>query len=181
MKKMSVKTIVAIGIGAAVFFVLGRFVAIPSPVPNTSINIQYSVLAVFAALYGPIAGVLIGFIGHTLIDATSYGPWWSWITASSIFGLLAGFADKKLTIENGEFDTKDTIYFNVVQIIAHVVAWIGIAPTLDIIIYAEPLEKVYLQGAVACISNIITTGIVGTLLLKAYAKTRIKSNSLTKE
>ena len=37
MKKFSVKTIVAIGIGAALFFVLGRFVAIPSPVPNTNI------------------------------------------------------------------------------------------------------------------------------------------------
>ena len=31
----SSKTFVAIGIGAALFFVLGRFVAIPSPVPNT--------------------------------------------------------------------------------------------------------------------------------------------------
>ena len=35
-KKFSVKTIVAIGIGAALFFVCGRFIAIPSPVPNTS-------------------------------------------------------------------------------------------------------------------------------------------------
>lgn len=33
----SIKTFVAIGIGAALFFVLGRFVAIPSPVPNTNI------------------------------------------------------------------------------------------------------------------------------------------------
>ncbi|MDD3428935.1 MAG: ECF transporter S component, partial [Oscillospiraceae bacterium] len=40
MKKMSIKTVVAIGIGAAIFFVLGRFVSIPSPVPNTSINLQ---------------------------------------------------------------------------------------------------------------------------------------------
>ena len=31
-----IKTVVAIGIGAALFFVLGRFVAIPSPVPNTN-------------------------------------------------------------------------------------------------------------------------------------------------
>ena len=44
MKKFSVKTIVAIGIGAALFFVLGRFVAIPSPVPNTSISVQYGLL-----------------------------------------------------------------------------------------------------------------------------------------
>ena len=31
-KNNSIKTVVAIGIGAALFFVLGRFVAIPSPV-----------------------------------------------------------------------------------------------------------------------------------------------------
>ena len=41
----SIKTVVAVGIGAALFFVLGRFVAIPSPVPNTNISLQYAVLA----------------------------------------------------------------------------------------------------------------------------------------
>ena len=35
----SIKTVVAIGIGAALFFVLGRFVAIPSPVPNTQTSV----------------------------------------------------------------------------------------------------------------------------------------------
>ena len=41
-KNNSIKTVVAIGIGAALFFVLGRFVAIPSPVPNTNISLQYA-------------------------------------------------------------------------------------------------------------------------------------------
>ena len=41
----SIKPVVAVGIGAALFFVLGRFVAIPSPVPNTNISLQYAVLA----------------------------------------------------------------------------------------------------------------------------------------
>ena len=48
-----IKTFVAVGIGAALFFVLGRFVAIPSPVPNTNISLQYAVLALLAAMYGP--------------------------------------------------------------------------------------------------------------------------------
>lgn len=38
MKKFSVKTVVAIGIGAALFFVLGK-IAIPSFVANTNISI----------------------------------------------------------------------------------------------------------------------------------------------
>ena len=35
----SIKTVVAVGIGAALFFVLGRFVAIPSPVPPTPTSV----------------------------------------------------------------------------------------------------------------------------------------------
>lgn len=69
----SIKTVVAVGIGAALFFVLGRFVAIPSPVPNTNISLQYAVLALLATMYGPVAGGLIGFIGHALIDLS-----WGW-------------------------------------------------------------------------------------------------------
>ena len=34
MKKMSIKTVVAVGIGAALFFVLARFVSIPSGMPE---------------------------------------------------------------------------------------------------------------------------------------------------
>ena len=58
MKKFSIKTVVAIGIGAALFFVLGRFVFIPSGIPNTNICLQYAVLGLLAAMFGPIAGGL---------------------------------------------------------------------------------------------------------------------------
>ena len=84
MKKNSIKSVVAVGIGAALFFVLGRFVAIPSGIPNTNISVQYAVLGMLATMYGPVAGALIGFIGHTLIDLSWGGsPWWSWVIAST--------------------------------------------------------------------------------------------------
>lgn len=44
-KELSVKTIVAIGIGAAVFVILGRFAIIPTPVPNTNLETSYPFLA----------------------------------------------------------------------------------------------------------------------------------------
>ncbi len=50
MKKLSVKSVVAIGIGAALFFVLGK-ISIPTPVPNTYISLQYAIQAVFATLF----------------------------------------------------------------------------------------------------------------------------------
>ena len=179
MKKLSVKSVVAIGIGAALFFVLGK-ISIPTPVPNTYISLQYAILAVFATLFGPIAGVLIGLIGHTLIDMTSYGPWWSWIIASGFVGIVIGPVTMKMDINEG-LDTKKIVMFNVAQIIAHLLAWGVVAPVLDIVIYAEPVEKLFAQGLVAGIANIITTGVVGTILLIAYAKTIVKKGSLEKE
>ncbi len=179
MKKLSVKTVVAIGIGAALFFVLGK-ISIPTPVPNTYISLQYAIEAVFATLFGPVAGLLIGLIGHTLVDATSYGPWWSWIIASACVGLIIGLITMKLDINEG-INTKKIVTFNVAQIIAHLLAWGLIAPVLDIVIYSEPLEKLFAQGLMAGVANIITTGVVGTLLLIAYAETVVKRGSLKKE
>ena len=91
--KLSIKTIVAIGIGAAVFMILGRFGSIPTGIPNTNIETCYAFLALMAILYGPFAGVAIGFIGHALKDLVFSGlPWFSWVIASAIVGLIIGSA-----------------------------------------------------------------------------------------
>ena len=90
-RRLGIQTIVAIGIGAAVFMILGRFGAIPTGIPNTSIETAYAFLALMAVLYGPVAGFSIGFIGHTLKDLTTYGsPWFSWILASAVVGFFEG-------------------------------------------------------------------------------------------
>ena len=175
----SIKPVVAVGIGAALFFVLGRFVAIPSPVPNTNISLQYAVLALLAAMYGPVVGGLIGFIGHTLIDLSWGGsPWWSWVIAS---GVVVGLFSKKLNLQEGEFSKKQVAFFALANIVAHLLAWILVAPVLDIAIYAEPVKKVFAQGAFAAVSNSITAVVVGGLLVLAYTRTIAKKGSLDQE
>jgi len=182
MKKFSVKTIVAIGIGAALFFVLGRFVSIPSPVPNTSITTQYGLLAFMAVVYGPVAGALIGFIGHTLIDfAAGWGIWWSWVIASAVFGLLVGLGTKALKLEEGEIGKKGLIKFNIVQLVSHLISWMLVAPVLDVYMMGEPWDKLISQGLMAGLGNAVTTAIVGSLLCVAYAATKTKAGSLSKE
>ena len=178
----SIKTVVAIGIGAALFFVLGRFVAIPSPVPNTNISLQYAVLALLAVMYGPVAGGLIGFIGHTLIDLSWGGtPWWSWVITSAFVGVIVGLFAKKLNVQEGEFGKGKVALFTIANIAAHVIGWIVVAPVLDILIYAEPANKVFAQGAFAAISNTITAVIERGLLVLAYTKTIAKKGSLDQE
>ena len=143
MKKFSVKTIVAIGIGAALFFVLGRFVAIPSPVPNTNIATQYGLLAFMSVVFGPVAGALIGLIGHALIDFSyGWGIWWSWVIASGVFGLLVGLGAKVLKINEAEIGKKGLIKFNITQVVSHVICWGAVAPILDIVMFQlwEPIR-----------------------------------------
>ena len=182
MKKFSVKTIVAIGIGAALFFVLGRFVAIPSPVPNVTISVQYGLLGFLAIVFGPLAGALVGLIGHALIDFSyGWGVWWSWVIASGVFGLLVGLGAKVLKLQEGEIGKKGLIQFNIIQLVSHIICWGVVAPVLDILIYSEPLDKLFAQGLMAGISNAVTTAIIGSLLCVAYAATQTKAGSLSRE
>lgn len=174
MKKLTVKSVVLTCIGAAMFFLLGR-ISIPTPISNTYISLQYAIEAVFAALLGPIAGMLIGFIGHTLVDVTTSEPSWSWITASVCVGLVIGLGTMRMDINEG-IDIRKIIRFNAAQTVAHLLAWGIIASCLDILIYREPVDKVFIQGLTAGIANIITTGIVGTLILVAYVDTVVKKD-----
>jgi energy-coupling factor transport system substrate-specific component len=181
MGKINVKTVVAIGIGSALMFVLMRFVAVPSGVPNTNLNLGIAILSIFAAIFGPVAGLLIGFIGHTLVDLTWGGVWWSWVIADALYGLLIGLFYKFYRIEEGEFGIKQALIFNGFQIGANIIAWVGIAPALDIFIYQEPSDKVFIQGLVAGSVNSVVVLILGTLLAFAYTKTKTKTASLKEE
>lgn len=182
MKNNTIKNVVATGIGAALFVVIGILVNIPSPVPNTSIQLQYAVQALFAVIYGPVVGGLVGFIGHMVKDMFSgYGIWWTWVIPSGLLGLAIGLLKQRLSIETGLFPKKDILTFNVVQIVANLLVWGLIAPIGDILVYQEPSSKVYTQGLVAGLSNATTIAIGGTLLLAVYAKTRTQSGSLSKD
>ena len=185
MKKLfafSTKTIVAIGLGAVLFMVLFMYVKIPSGIPETSFQTAYGLGAFFAALFGPVAGGLIAFIGHALSDSIQYGSaWWSWIIASFVACFLMGFSYPFLKVDEGLFSVKDALLFNLIQIGSNIVAWIVVAPVLDILIYKEPVNLVFVQGATAALLNSISTGVIATLLLFAYAKSRPKKGSLTKE
>ncbi len=181
-KKMSIRSVVAIGIGTALFVVLS-YISIPLVlIPNTSIQTRVALLSYMTAIFGPVVGGVIGFLGHMLADAIQYGSvWWSWVFPEAVFGLILGLFYRYYGIEDGDFRKKKIIVFQVVQVVANVIAWVVVAPTLDILIYAEPVNKVFVQGVLASIGNIITVGILGVVLASAYSKMRWKANSLTKE
>ena len=182
--KFSTKTIVATGLGAAVFLVLFMYVKIPSPVPETNLQIAYGVSSFFAAVFGPLAGFLVAFVGHALNHFIAYGsPWWSWVFASGAGALVTGLCAAKVApkVEAGEFGKSEMIYFALYAVIGNALAWLLVAPILDIVMYAEPVSTVFLQGITAFVIDAIVSVVVGGLLLKAYASTKVKQGSLSKE
>ena len=180
--KFGIKEVVAIGIGTALFVALTE-VQIPLGfIPNTALQPRAALLAFLAAVFGPIVGGVVGLLGHALGDALFYGSiWWSWVFPEAVFGVAVGLFAKKFAIKDGGFDAKNIVLFNIVQVVANAVAWILVAPVLDIVIYAEPANKVFAQGAWAFLGNIIIAGILGSLIAVGYSKIGGKSSSLSKE
>ena len=182
MKKFGIKEVVAIGIGTALFVALTQVQVPLGFIPNTALQPRAALLAFFAAVFGPIVGGVVGLLGHALGDALFYGSiWWSWVIPEGVLGVIVGLVAAKMAIKDGGFDKKAIILFNVLQVIGNAVAWIVVAPVLDILVYAEPVNKVFVQGFFAFLGNVIITAILGTLIAVGYSKIGAKSSSLSKE
>ena len=175
--KFGIKEVVATGIGTALFVALTE-VQIPLGfIPNTALQPRAALL-----VFGPVVGGIVGLLGHAIGDALFYGSvWWSWVFPDAVFGILVGLFAAKYAIKDGGFEKKQIVLFNVVQVVANLAAWVIVAPVLDIVIYAEPANKVFAQGAWACLGNVIIIGILGTLIAAGYSKIGAKSSSLSKE
>lgn len=172
----STKTVVAIGIGAALYAV-GSYIQIPVG-PNTSFRIAIAILTIIGAFFGPIAGFFVGFIGHALNDALMYGSvWWSWVFLSAILGLSQGliFMDKSFDIKSGIVTKvhiiKMYVYSICGMVLAGVVAYIG-----DVFFYKEPADKIILQIAIATVSNFIVVGLIGIPVILLIAKQNKKNS-----
>lgn len=181
--KLGIREIVAMGIGTALFVVLTTVQIPVFIVPNTFLQPRMAVLAFFSAAFGPIVGAVIGIVGHALGDAIYYSSvWWSWVFPEAIVGLCIGLFMKQFAVKEGGFAvTRNIILFNVIQIIGNAFAWCLLAPVLDILVYAEPVNKVFSQGAVAFVLNIVIIGILGTLLLVGYSQIIGKRSGLKAE
>ncbi|MFT8949336.1 MAG: ECF-type riboflavin transporter substrate-binding protein [Liquorilactobacillus hordei] len=181
-KNKSVQTVVATGIGAAIIFVLMKFVAIPTGISNTQVNVAEGFLPLLAAIYGPVAAGLAMFIGHALNDFVTYGsPWWTWVVVDGLIGVAFGLFKRQLDVQSGIISISKLVLFNVYQVVVNFIGWVLLSPTGDILIYHEPASKVYLQGVVIWILNSASVAIIGTILLVLYTKTRTKRGSLKKE
>ena len=176
-KVISVKILAAAAVGAVLMYLLNHFATIPTSVAGTNFMPGMAVLAAVAAIFGPAAGFLAGFIGHFLVDLTGdFGRiWWSYVIASALFGLAVGYFRKMYRIEEGRFGVKEALIFNGVQAIANILAYFFIARTLSMIMFKESFGTITMMGIVAAGINIPVILVLGTLLIIVYIKFKNRS------
>ena len=167
MKPTPVKRAAAVAGGSLLFFLLGRFAVIPSPVPTVNLCVQYGLLGFWSVVFGPAVGALAGLLGHIAIDLTFGEPCWSWIIATAVFGAATGALAGITRIDPRKLGREDLIRFNLIQVAVHIVCWAGVAPVLEIVLYNEAMYLIFAQGLTAAIANTITTAIAGSALLLA--------------
>ena len=172
MKYLTAKRLGNIAVGAVLFFLLGAFVSIPSPIDTVNICLQYGLQAFLAMLCGPLTAAASGLLGHIAVDLYFGEPCWSWILASCAFGGLLGILTNVTGLRFASFDRENLVRFNLCQLATHVVCWAGIAPVLEILLYSESMDRIFEQGLTAAVSNAVTTAIVGSALLVAYSALR---------
>ena len=92
MRKFSALEITIYGLGAAMFVVVGCCFPIPITGTTAHIDLGYMIMAVFAYLFGPIAGMLVGGLGRFIEDMILFGSIGSpgWLIASICMGFLTG-------------------------------------------------------------------------------------------
>ena len=174
MKLTPMKRTAVIAAGSVLFFLLGAFVVLPSPIDTVNICIQYGWLAFLSVACGPLTGALVGLLGHIVIDLYFGELCWSWIIASAAFGGLLGILANVTGLRFATYDRENLVRFNLCQLAIHVVCWAGIAPVLEILLYSESMDRIFEQGLTAAVSNAVTTAIVSSILLAVYAARRTK-------
>ena len=178
---LTTKTIVLIGIGAALYGVGGLPIFGIPVFANTTLKPAMGILAFFSVLYGPIAGFLIGIIGHLVTDLfAGWGVWLTWVLGSGIVGIIIGLFGKvtKNRIEEGIFPIKDFFIFVGLTAVGNIIGY-GISAFLDTVLYAEPFLKAFTQLCIVASGNTFLIAVIGYFVLSELAKRKKQSKNLS--
>lgn len=179
--KWSTRTVVTIGIGAALYGATS-WIGIPIA-PDTQLRPAIALLAIFGALFGPVVGFIAGFIGHVINDFIQSGTvWWGWALGSGITAAFMGliYLSKDFNPKDGVIKKKHLISFIIYGVIGIFVS-LAFSGLFDIYAMGEPNNKIVIQVISAGLVNLAVFLILGVPAVWAYAKRNRNNANLTVE
>lgn len=178
--KIKTKTIVIAAVGAALYGVGGLPIFGIPIFSGTTLKPAIGILAVFAGLYGPVTGLLVGLIGHWITDMfAGWGVWVTWIIGSGIVGFTIGLFPyfSRRNLEKGIFGPKEVVIFIILGFLGNQIGY-GISAVLDFLFFSEPLKKVILQQVLASTTNTVLLAVIGSFVFSRIAARNRKKENL---
>jgi energy-coupling factor transport system substrate-specific component len=179
--RFSTKTVVTISIGAALYGIIG-LIGIPIG-PNVQIRPAIIILTIFGVFFGPVVGLLSGFIGHMLTDMLAgWGIWWNWELSSGIFGFCVGlvYLFKGFDIKYGLYKRWHTVFLFIAGITGFVLGYF-VAGAADIILMGEAPMKIFFQVVVVAATNSVVFIIFALPVVLSFLMTNRKNRDLVIE
>ena len=176
------RTIVGVAIGVALFGVLMVYGGV-KVFTNTSLTSAYVVVAVVAALFGPVPAAITAGLGNVLADLIGgWGFWFDWSLGNLVLGFCTGLGCVLgSNVKEGVFNTKSAITYTLFVLIGCGLGFGVVTPILTYFFYSSELTMTWGQVTAAIISDGLVLLVVGIPLLIALANRNKKFTGLSKD
>jgi len=166
--KFGTREVVYSAIGAALYAVLAvatNFIQLPSA-GNVSFRPAVAIPMFFGVAFGPIVGLITGFLGNIISDLISgYGFWFWWDLGNGLMGLIPGLMAFSFT----SFKAQATIVKAEIYVIVGVVVGMAVASISEMWVSGADMNTVIAGNFLpATIPNLINGLILVPILMIAY-------------
>lgn len=137
MKKSSTKKLCVLAMGIALYVVLSLCIQVPV-FENYYLCLGYVVMAVYCYSFGPLKGILVGFLGVILYCLVKNGlrgmPGWS--IGNIVIGLFVGVTCKLTS--NMKNTLLRHIAISISMVISTAIAMLGVKSAIECFLYSQP-------------------------------------------
>ncbi|AEC02600.1 ECF-type riboflavin transporter substrate-binding protein [Parasphaerochaeta coccoides] len=176
------QTIVAIGIGAALFGVLMNYGGIPI-FTNTRLTTAQLVPVFVGALFGPLPAFVASTVGNIIADLIGgWGYWFDWSIGNGVLAFFVGLLPVYgADIKNGIFTATQAIIYAVIALVGNAIAFGVVTPVLTVLFYGGELNITFAQSLFGGLANVLVLVVLGIPILFLLASRYAKGTNLKEE
>ena len=175
--KNFLKKLFTIILFAGVYFVLERYVKIPTAFKFIPFSYAHPTVSFASVINGPFIGAISSGLGELLTMIGKESIDWPAVFCALLNCASIGFSMAKNKISDGFFFRKEQLRFAVSQMISNIGCWAVLYPILSKIFMHTDFQSAFNYGFGKAIGMSITNLIAGTLFLSLYARTRISAGN----
>lgn len=176
------KSIVTMGLGAALYGVLMVYGAVPI-FTNTNLSFAMIVPVFVGGLFGPLPAMITCGVGNVIADLIGgWGMWFDWSIGNAVMGLFVGMLPLYgADIANGVFKVKHAVIYAILCVVGNMLAFGVVTPIFSTTLYGQDLNITLMQAVFATAGNTLVLVVAGIPILVLLSKRAASKMNLKKE